>query len=180
MGCRAQTSPLPCRLGDSVIRAGDTVDFDWEAISAPWNNCAQELEASLAGDHLAQPIVHWLLVTDSSQLKAWAESKYPGKVLSGSNERIAHYTEHALQSAAVDNWLLGLTDYKVISDLSHFGRSAALRVHGNSSIYSVRQVWDDLLSVSEGKLVPIAGYQRRCDVKEPDKPSDVLRAWYEV
>ena len=169
---------LAHRLGDAVIKAKDVVKFDWEDVFRPWSSCAQGLEESLG---VLGQSVRWLLVTDSVQLKAWAEQKFPGKLLPGSNERITHYKEGALGSAAVDNWLLGLTHLKVISELSHFGRSAAMRTHGGASVFTIHQNWTQWARVGQGQhLEPIQGFARQCDVRQPDKASDLLSAWYQL
>lgn len=161
-----------------MIKAQDDVQFDWEDIFQPWSGCAQGLEESLG---VLGQSVQWLLVTDSVQLKTWAKEQYPGKVLSGSDERIMHYREGALSSAAVDNWLLGLTHLKIISELSHFGRSAAMRTHGSASVYTIRQNWTQWARVGQGQfLEPIQGFARSCHVTQPDQASELLSAWYEL
>ena len=154
-----------------MLQATDLDQVDFEAIFQPWSACALGIEASLG---LWQP-VRWLLVTDSVQLKAWVQLRFPGRVLIGSTARIAHYTEGRLDSAAIDNWLLGLTTYKVISEMSHFGRSAALRTQGNASVFTVHQEYQTL---QDTDLQLYQGYPRSCDVKQPDDATGLLQAWY--
>lgn len=169
---------LAHRLGDAVIQASKTVQFNWEHVFSPWARCAQGLEESLG---VVGQSVKWLLVTDSVQLKTWAEEKFPGKILPGSKGRVAHYKEGVLTSAAVDNWLLGLTHLKVISELSHFGRSAAMRTNGGASVYTIRQNWTQWARVGQGQyLEPIEGFARKCDVRQPDQALALLSAWYEM
>lgn len=156
-----------------MLQAPDLEQFDFETIFQPWSACALGLETSLG---LWQP-VQWLLVTDSVQLKAWVQEKFPGRVLVGSTARIAHYTEGRLDSAAIDNWLLGLTTYKVISEMSHFGRSAAMRAQGSASVFTVHQEYQTL----QGTNMQIyQGYPRNCDVRQPDAAANLLQAWYGV
>ncbi|DBB01882.1 TPA: hypothetical protein ACH3X1_000483 [Trebouxia sp. C0004] len=165
---------IQIRLGDGVIKAGMEANYDWDSVAAPWFQCAQDLETSL---NISMHLVRWLLVTDSSQFKAWAKGKLGGKLFSGSHERVALFHEGVLQSAAIDNWLLGLADFQVISDLSQFGRSAALRANTNSSVFTVQQDWD---LWSKGEMTPIQGIERTCHVHHPDRPLGVMRAWVGV
>jgi len=165
------------RLGDGVIKGGMEADYDWDSVAAPWFQCAQDLETSL---NISMHLVRWLLVTDSSQLKAWARGKLGGKLFTGSHERVALFHEGVLQSAAIDNWLLGLADFQVISDLSHFGRSAALRENSNSSVFTVQQDWNLWSKAWQGETTPVQGIERTCHVHRPDRPLDVMRAWVGV
>ncbi len=176
--CRQQTDVgMARRLGDGVIKAGMEANYDWDSVATPWFQCAQDLETSL---NISMHLVRWLLVTDSSQLKAWAKGKLGGKLFTGSHERVALFHEGVLQSAAIDNWLLGLADFQVISDLSHFGRSAALRANSNSSVFTVQQDWNLWSQAWQGEMTPIQGIERTCHVHRPDRPLDVMRAWVGV
>ena len=176
---------VPYRLGDRVLLAGDEVTYDWEAMAAPWINCAQELEASIAAagmldnetDTSSPPrSVKWLLISDNAFLKSWALQQYPEKLIQGSHEAVSYFLEYNLHSGAIDNWLFGLTDYQVISELSHFGRTAALRSHGNSSVFTVYQYFSD----SEEDVRPAEGYHRSCDIADPDEPAHMMRLWYQL
>ena len=150
-------------------------EVNWEAILEPWSKCASELETSLG---VIPDSVKWLVITDTVPLRNFAQQKYADKVLTGSLERITHYTEGVLDSAAVDNWLFGLTSFKVISDWSSFGRSAALRVHGNASIYTVQQ-FDVEEPLSGGQIMRMnKGVLRDCNAHQPDRIEDVLSAWF--
>lgn len=165
---------LFCRLGDGVIKRGMEADFDWAAVAAPWFHCAQDLESSL---NISMHLVRWLLITDSAQLRGWAKAQLGGKLFTGSHDRIALFHENVLQSAAIDNWLLGLADFQIISDLSQFGRSAALRANANSSVFTVQQDWNLWSKAWQGEMTPVKGFERSCHVHNSDRPSQVMRAW---
>ena len=76
-------------------------------------------------------------------------------------------------SAALDNWLLGLTDFQVITEMSQFGRSAALRAHPNSSIFTMHQDLDDVIQAYE-QHIPAKVSERSCSVEDPDNLTEVL------
>ena len=176
------------RLGDRALLADEeeTQSFDWEALSDPWLSCAKQLEASLkvSGQlndsnqpNSAKPrSVRWLLISDNAHVKSWAWQNYPDKLIHSNDEAVAWFMEYKLHSASIDNWLFGLTHYKVVSELSHFGRTAALRNHGNSSVFTIEQYLPD----SGGTVQPAEGIQRSCDVWNPDKPEDMMRLWYQL
>lgn len=146
----------------------------------PWSSCALELEESLG---ILARAVRWFLVTDSVQLRSFFEQSYGDKVLTGTPERVAHsrdQTAGALSSAAVDNWLLGMTPMKVISEQSSFGRSAALRLNGNASVFTVQQ-FNSFEQMSDQRQVRVArGVSRECRPEHPDNIEDLLRAWWWV
>ncbi|KAL0044752.1 hypothetical protein WJX82_008141 [Trebouxia sp. C0006] len=77
-------------LGDGVIKAGMEANYDWDSVADPWFQCAQDLETSL---NISMHLVRWLLVTDSSQFKAWAKGKLGGKLFTGSHGRVALFHE---------------------------------------------------------------------------------------
>ena len=161
------------RLGDTLMAVEDDDKIDWEAVAAPWFQCAQELEASLG---TSRYLVQWLLITDSANLKAWAEGKsmFRHKLMSGHHDRVHHSTERGkMLSAALDNWLLGLTDFQVITEMSQFGRSAALRAHPNSSIFTMHQDLDDVIQAYE-QHIPAKVSERSCSVEDPDNLTEVL------
>ena len=184
------------RLGDRVLLANEeeTQSYDWEALSDPWFSCAKELEASLeflelggfkASGQLYDPLqsnsskrrsVRWLLIGDNAHVKTWAWQHYPDKLIHSNNEAVAWFLEYKLHSASIDNWLFGLTRYKVISELSHFGRTAALRNHGNSSVFTIEQDFPE----SDNDVQPAKGLHRNCVVWYPDKPQNMMRLWYQL
>lgn len=174
---RTQKRLYRCRLGDGVLQNQNATSLDYEAILQPWSSCALSIEASLEPHD--QP-VYWLIVTDSARLKAWALETFTAKILFGTEEPLVHSTVGGLGGAAVDNWLLGMCTYQVISELSQFGRSAALRLRAASSVFTIQQDWQQWAKVGQSSLDPVQGHVRRCEVQRPDKPSDLIEAHYGI
>lgn len=169
---------MHCRLGDPILLDHNTSVVDWQAIMEPWAHCALGLEASLGV--LARE-VKWLLVTDCAPLRSFAQNRYKDKVLIGSSEDIVHSKDQhigSLDSAAIDNWLLGMTSVQVISEDSSFGRSAALRVNANASVFTVRQLGTYEHVASDRQVLFAKGVIRECRMERPDRIDNLLKAWW--
>jgi len=133
------------------IRTGDaTLDKQKELNLTDFDSffqCAQEVEDTRA---MAYPGgVLWYLVTDSLSLRHQAEQVYGDKLLvpragvvvghvaKGSHAVKGVDEKAILQSAALENWLLGMVDVHIITSASGFGRTAAFRSLNWGSLYTI-------------------------------------------
>ncbi|EIE18113.1 hypothetical protein COCSUDRAFT_60600 [Coccomyxa subellipsoidea C-169] len=92
--------------------------------------------------------VRWYVVSDCPSLRYKAADKYGPKVLLPTRELVTDHIFYksgnrtrdmlAFRTAFAEQWLLGMTDFQVITEESTFGRLAALRSLRFRSVYTIR------------------------------------------
>ncbi|KAK9919098.1 hypothetical protein WJX75_009394 [Coccomyxa subellipsoidea] len=110
-----------------------------------WFRCASKVEEEYRVEGMP---VHWYMVSDCPALRYKAAKKYGPKVLLPSQELVTEHITYstgnttkdllAIQTAFAEQWLLGMTDFQVITEESSFGRLAALRSLRFRSVYTMR------------------------------------------
>ena len=133
---------IQIRVGDAMMNANVTLD-DFDAFFA----CAGSIERFAA--HQNQRVM-WVLASDSQQLRQQAVTKFGTKVVTA-NIRPEHSAKEAsvcsvncevgtkgFLTAAGEWWLLGMSDFFVISANSGFGRTAAFRSLRPEATFTIR------------------------------------------
>ena len=130
------------------VRAGDESAWMPERDSSngverfqPWFDCAKQIEDTRRkGD---QPVL-WYLISDSVSLRDRARNAFAPKLITA-NITTGH-TAHPggnmhLQHMVAEQWVFSLMDYKVITEMSGVGRTAAfLTPTVENTIYTIRNV----------------------------------------
>lgn len=133
---------IQIRVGDAMMNANVTVD-DFDAYFA----CAVNIEQFAAQQ--GQRVL-WILASDSHQLRQQAVTKFGDKVVTA-NIQPEHSSKEAsvcsvdckvstngFLTAAGEWWLLGMSDFFVISANSGFGRTAAFRSLRSEATFTIR------------------------------------------
>ncbi|PNH12341.1 hypothetical protein TSOC_000751 [Tetrabaena socialis] len=111
--------------------------------------------------------VHWMLISDSEELRRWAQQEYGGggRLLVTEGLPIDHVQDYSrngqagLNAAAAEMWLFGLASAHVVSAGSSFGRLGALA----GSYSRPLRVYGTALNSGA----------RRCRLDRPDALSDI-------
>ena len=136
---------IQLRLGDSYLTgAAERKNFEQRHAAPELHNvqhffdCAEQIEQSF--DINGQEPV-WYLVSDSLEIRQRASEAYGEKIMThltqpGHVWATDGQTQHAAMiQAAGENWLFGMTDYQIVSSISGFGKTGAMRKHSWHTIY---------------------------------------------
>ena len=92
--------------------------------------CAEQLEETF---NVENQEAIWFLISDSLEVRQLASAAYPKKVVTHVVQpgHVAATEGHAQVSAMIqaagEHWLLGMTDYQVVSAIGSFGKTGSLR-----------------------------------------------------
>ena len=137
------TIGIQIRMGDDVLLDANRYVNISQPQVAQYFSCAQQIQDTLPRA-LQRHRVQWLLVTDSASLREAAVEMFGQKLLTKLDVSLGHsfiqskhekapgqsfldVDEEAFQTAAAEQFLLGMADAHVISWDSSFGRTAAFR-----------------------------------------------------
>lgn len=113
--------------------------------------CARQLEADLRRKEKAKGgdlNVVWYVLSDCKGLRENAKQEFGDKVITSLDVDVDHSTNNNLSSKVVnafhvavgENWLLGMTDYRIFSEHSSFGRVSALRSMKDTGNFAVKPI----------------------------------------
>ncbi|BDA45840.1 hypothetical protein COCOBI_07-6270 [Coccomyxa sp. Obi] len=136
------------RMGDAWLRdkpyGNCDREIDYEDLGR-WFRCASKVEEEYRVEGVP---VHWYVVSDCHTLRYKAAKLYGKKVLLPNQETVTEHMEHssgnstrdilAFRTTVAEQWLLGMTDFQIITEESSYGRLAALRSLRFRSVYTMR------------------------------------------
>jgi hypothetical protein len=156
---------IQIRVGDWLWTSTDHNSLNVDRF-LPYFSCAQQIEDFANIDKKYTNVI-WYLLTESIALRKSAKQRYGDKILTNLNITTEHSSKEqsvcetntncavshtGFKTAAAEWWLMGYSDYFVITRYSGYGRSAAFRSLKKDNIYTV----------ASGKHGP---FQLNCDNK---------------
>ena len=107
------------------------------AIFLPYTECARQIEAWLPKTPTQR--FRWFVNSDSAPLKEKLKAAFPERVLTTSTTpRHSRGASHSLVARQLADWYqMGMADAFVLGGFSTFGRTAAFRTAGSSSILTI-------------------------------------------
>ncbi|KAF5829642.1 hypothetical protein DUNSADRAFT_15698 [Dunaliella salina] len=127
---------IQIRVGDSVFlkknRKHSASDY------MRFFDCAQNLERHAVAGQTAS----WLLVSDSEGVRSSALELFPGKLLTATNNHIAHTARNKMDlsgwgNAAAELWMFSHANYFVVSRYSGFGKVSAALAMNPTAVFVV-------------------------------------------
>ena len=136
---------IQLRLGDSFLNGrADKMISDERRTEPDLQNiqhffaCAETLEQTFMS---TSEKAIWFVVSDSLEVRRIANATFPDKVITRvvQPEHVYAAEEHtkltAMIETAGEHWLIGMSDYQIISRYGNFGKTASLRKHAWHTIY---------------------------------------------